>query len=138
MKDPVVELARYRPMLGREPEQRVTIDIKGFESKLAELRNELGELRQDGVTTVEAWSKYQTERISKLVSAVESIELPSTDLSPVLASIQTVYASLLDQSEKLTSRVAALEKPEQKPKEWVSTIERNNGGGIKRVVAFRR
>lgn len=112
--------------IGKLTEQltQVTKEAAKDRQTLGNLRNELRAFRE------ESKSGPMTESIDRLRDAVQGVEIPSPDLSPVLNVVRT--------QERLDKALAELNKRLDRSEEWTFSVEREDfSDKIKQVRAVQ-
>lgn len=141
-KDSGADLISSMVMGARQTIEQLTNALEGLSEKIDEVEGRLGQSVQainipDHATALSSLAR----QIADVKTAVGAIEIPKVppfpripepkevDLSPIMAALQRL------ESKEIEFPELELSMPEQPKKSWEFEIERDNYGGISRVVA---
>src|SRR5262245_14975853 len=134
MKDVVSEISRFRAARAPRPTTEIAIIDRDYAQRAAVESQELRSLMDNILVTINSWGEHNANETKRFANAVQSIELPTQDLSPILGAVRSL-TPIVSKIDELSARIAKLEEREPSPKEWRFEIRRSAGGGIKEVVA---
>src|SRR5262245_34249547 len=90
MKDVVSEINKYRGARATRPTTEIAIIDRDYAQRAAAESQELRSLMDNILVTINSWGEHNANETKRFTHAVQSIELPTQDLSPILAAVRSL------------------------------------------------